>query len=195
MLRLLEQGRSTKQIAAELHLSPRQSGTTSAVSFRPSASTLDWKPSPRHGPRHATSRTWRERQAVPPPTLGSVPSLASPDRTRWVRSVSTEGEQAALLIRAKEDEQVRIRLPRRFRPRQAPAENPHRCAVPVLPAAPLATPGSARSRTPWPPAPRRLARFQARYTASSRRRRPREETRPTPKPAAIPAKPVRHHAR
>jgi PAS domain S-box-containing protein len=31
---------------------PRQSGTTSAVSFRPSASTPDWKPSPLRGPRH-----------------------------------------------------------------------------------------------------------------------------------------------
>jgi DNA-binding CsgD family transcriptional regulator len=39
VLRLLEQGRSTKEIAAELHLSPRRSGTTSADFFRPSAST------------------------------------------------------------------------------------------------------------------------------------------------------------
>ena len=63
VLRLLEQGRSTKQIAAELHPALRRSGTTSAVSFGPSASTPDSKPSPPHGPHRPTSPALRPQDS------------------------------------------------------------------------------------------------------------------------------------
>ena len=52
VLRLLEQGRSTKQIAAELHLSTETVRNHVRRLFGPSASTPDSKPSPPPGPHH-----------------------------------------------------------------------------------------------------------------------------------------------
>ena len=63
VLRLLEQGRSTKQIAAELHLRTETAETTSAVSFRRSASTPGSKRSPRPGSRHTTDVAGVRRRA------------------------------------------------------------------------------------------------------------------------------------
>ena len=57
VLRLLVQGRSTKQIAAELHLSTETVRNHIRRLFVPSASTPDSKPSPSPGPHRPTKRT------------------------------------------------------------------------------------------------------------------------------------------
>ena len=59
VLRLLEQGHSTKQIAAELHLSTETVRNHVRRLFEPSASTPDSKPSPPPGPHRPADRSAR----------------------------------------------------------------------------------------------------------------------------------------